>query len=324
MSNNSSNRKEEGDGDKRRDLVNRILSGEERAIARLISNIENQLPGIDEVLEELYPYTGNAYIIGVTGAVGTGKSTLINSLIQYYKSQGLSLGIVCIDPSSPITGGALLGDRLRFSLGSDKNVFVRSMATRGCKGGVSKSLRDVIRVLDASGKDVIIIETIGVSQVDIDIVNYVDTLLLILMPNMGDDIQMMKAGLLEVADIIVINKADLSNSEDLMLAINENLNLKGGWMVPVVKTVATKNLGIYELIKKIDEHKNYLINTREFDARRKNRIKEEVLEEVINRLRDNIVASIDKEYEEIIQRVLRREITPSIAAKLLVKTLINK
>lgn len=299
------------------EIVNKVLSGDNRVIAKLISSIENQAPNINEVLMKLYPYTGNAYIIGITGATGVGKSTLINNLINHYKSQGLRLGVICIDPSSPITGGAILGDRLRLINSIDERVFIRSMATRGCKGGISKSLRDVIRVLDASGKELIIIETIGVSQVDFEIVNYVDTLLLVIMPYMGDEIQLMKAGLLEVADIVVINKADLTNSEDMVLAIRENLNSNNGWKVPIVKTIAINGFGIQELINKINEHKNYLLTTNEIGKRRKDRIKEEILEEISNIVKQNILD--DENFDEIVKKVFEREITPNFAAQLLIK-----
>ncbi|MEM2211217.1 MAG: methylmalonyl Co-A mutase-associated GTPase MeaB [Nitrososphaerales archaeon] len=299
------------------EIVNKVLSGDNRAIAKLISNIENQAPNIDEVLMKLYPHTGNAYVIGVTGATGVGKSTLINGLINHYKSQGLRLGVICIDPSSPITGGAILGDRLRLVNSIDERVFIRSMATRGYKGGITKSLRDVIRVLDASGKELIIIETIGVSQVDVEIANYVDTLLLVVMPYMGDEIQLMKAGLLEVADIVVINKADLTNSEDMVLAIKENLNSNNGWEVPVIKTVAINGFGIPELINKINEHKNYLLTTNGIEKKRKDRIKEEILEEIFNIVKQNIVG--DEKFDEIVKKVFEKEITPHFAAQLLIK-----
>ncbi len=299
------------------EIVNKVLSGDNRAIAKLISNIENQAPNIDEVLMKLYPHTGNAYVIGVTGATGVGKSTLINGLINHYKSQGLRLGVICIDPSSPITGGAILGDRLRLVNSIDERVFIRSMTTRGYKGGITKSLRDVIRVLDASGKELIIIETIGVSQVDVEIANYVDTLLLVVMPYMGDEIQLMKAGLLEVADIVVINKADLTNSEDMVLAIKENLNSNNGWEVPVIKTVAINGFGIPELINKINEHKNYLLTTNGIEKKRKDRIKEEILEEIFNIVKQNIVG--DEKFDEIVKKVFEKEITPHFAAQLLIK-----
>ena len=267
------------------DLVRGVLNGQRLLLARTITRVENQEDDAADILAALYPHTGHAHIIGVTGAPGTGKSTLVTALAQSYRQLGLTVGIVAIDPTSPFTGGALLGDRVRMrSLAGDTGVFVRSMATRGSLGGLSKTTGDVVTVLDAAGFDRVIVETVGVGQAEVEIASTAHTTLVVEAPGLGDEVQAIKAGILEIADILVVNKADRPGVDKTLRALEMMLEIEGGgprlirhhgqllrvetplelaeeegrWQVIVMKTVAMESTGVFELRERIEAHRHWL------------------------------------------------------------------
>jgi LAO/AO transport system kinase len=244
------------------DLVGKVLKGEQRAIARAISRIENQGEQAADIMKELFPRTGKALIIGITGAPGAGKSSLVDKLALYYKDRGDRIGIICIDPSSPFSGGAILGDRIRMAaLGTDKNIFIRSMATRGNLGGLSRATVDAVAILDAAGFDKVIVETVGVGQDEVEIVKAADVSVVVLVPGMGDDIQAIKAGIMEIGDLFVINKADregvLRTQKELeaLLGLAHRPDM---WNPPIVKTIATESKGIEDLAAAIESYRSFL------------------------------------------------------------------
>jgi LAO/AO transport system kinase len=253
-------------------LTESLRAGDRRSIARCISLVENDTTDAEPLLRNLFKYTGNAYRIGVTGPLGSGKSTLTNKLTAHYRKLGFTVGIIAVDPTSPFTGGAVLGDRIRMAdVESDEGVFIRSMASRGSLGGLSKKAREAADVLDAAGKDIIILETVGVGQSEIDIVRASDTTVVVLVPESGDAIQAMKAGLMEIADIFVLNKSDRSGADQAAAAIESVLKMRTGddrWSPPVLKTVANRNTGITELGEAIDLHRREMSGKGEFERRR--------------------------------------------------------
>lgn len=296
------------------DYAKEILSGSTRAAARLITWLENEDERATQIMEKLYRHTGSAYVIGITGSPGAGKSTLTDKLTQTIRKDGLTVGIVAVDPSSPFTGGAVLGDRVRMSeLSLDPGVYIRSMATRGFLGGMARATGDVIKVLDAFGKDVIIIETVGVGQDEVDIMGIADTTCLILVPGLGDTIQSMKSGVMEIADIFVVNKSDRPGADQLhaevAVRVEQDSQIKQrGWTPPVVRTIAAENQGIDELWQKIDEHRKYLTSSGELVKRRKMRTCQETLRLIHNELfrivRENLQSSgqMDCMVEDIMDR----------------------
>lgn len=242
--------------------IDRLRSGDARALARAISTVENRGPESADLLKALFPYSGKARILGLTGAPGAGKSTLVDHLARYYRRAGQTLGIIAVDPTSPYTGGAILGDRIRMqSHHADPGIYIRSMATRGSLGGLARTTADVATVLDASGRDLILIETVGVGQDEVDIVRLADITVVILVPGMGDDVQTIKAGIMEIADIFVINKSDREGAERVEREIRALQSLavrKDGWVPPIVKTVASEGKGVEELMGAIANYEAYL------------------------------------------------------------------
>ena len=243
------------------ELLEKLLAGEARAVARAITKVENGADDAAEIMKAVFPKTGNAVVIGITGSPGAGKSSLVDKLAFYYKDQGEKVGIVCVDPSSPFSGGAILGDRIRMqTLGLDKNVFIRSMATRGNLGGLSRATVDAVAILDAAGFDKVIVETVGVGQDEVEIVKTADVSVVVLVPGMGDDIQAIKAGIMEIGDVFVINKADregVLRTEKELEALLSLAHRPDFWNSPIVKTVATENKGIEDLSKAIESYNDF-------------------------------------------------------------------
>ncbi len=244
-------------------LAKRILEGDLRAASRLMRDIDDQIPSALEELKDLYPQTGKAYIIGITGAPGSGKSTLVDKMVDFFRRGEKTVGVVAVDPTSPFTGGAILGDRIRMQRHStDEGVFIRSLATRGCLGGLSLSTQDIVNVMDAMGKDIVIVETVGVGQDEVEIVNTAHTSIVVLVPGMGDDIQAIKAGIIEIGDLFVINKSDREGVEklerDLQMVLEMGKRREDGWNPPIFKTEAILGKGISELIEGIYQHKKSL------------------------------------------------------------------
>ncbi len=267
--------------------IDDIYNGDLKAVARAISVVENNSSGANELIEKIYPNTGAAHRIGITGPPGAGKSTLVDKLTHLYTESGKSIGIVAIDPTSPFSGGALLGDRLRlqeFSL--NKDVFFRSMASRGSSGGISRKTGEVVDILDSSGKDIVMIETVGVGQSELEVAGTADTTIVVLVPESGDGIQAMKAGLMEIADIFVLNKSDREGADLMIANISESLQLRNemNWTPKIVKTSAINNEGISELMEAIEEHSEWLSSEELIGSKRNirliNRVKEIILEEL--------------------------------------------
>ena len=304
--------------------IDKILKGDVRAAAKLMRDIEEESPDAIEDLKVLYPYTGKAYIIGVTGAPGVGKSTLVDTLVGGFREKDMTVGVVAIDPTSPFTGGAILGDRIRMqSHSTDPGVFIRSVATRGWAGGLSKATLNLIHIMDAMQKDIILVETVGTGQAEVDIVNVADTSILVLIPGMGDAIQMMKAGILEGTDIFVINKIDRDSADDVRMQLEVMLETKDspadGWKPPIVLTEAINNKGITKLVAEIMRHQEFLISSGGLEKRRKERARLELIEAVDGYLKSHITDRIDKDYlQRLVDDLAQKKTDPySVALEII-------
>ncbi|WP_028850450.1 methylmalonyl Co-A mutase-associated GTPase MeaB [Thermocrispum municipale] len=311
------------------ELVDRARAGQPRAVSRLLSLVEDDHPRLREVVRALTPYTGNAQVIGLTGPPGVGKSTSTSMLLAALRAQGKRVGVLAIDPSSPFTGGALLGDRIRMAEhATDPGVFIRSLATRGHLGGLSWSTPQSVRVLDAAGFDVVLIETVGVGQSEVDIVRLADTVLVLLAPGAGDGVQAVKAGVLEIADVFVVNKADRDGAETTvrelknMIALSRR-ELRGRrWRQPIVRTVAAQNQGAEEVLQALDEHRAWLESEGELASRRQIRARTEVEAIALRELRSRLADLGGGEALEMLtKRVVDRELDPFTAADELIRTL---
>ncbi|HEY6652502.1 MAG TPA: methylmalonyl Co-A mutase-associated GTPase MeaB [Solirubrobacterales bacterium] len=301
-------------------LAERLIAGDKRALARGITLIENDDPAGWELVREVFPRTGHARIVGLTGPPGVGKSTLIGALIAEMRNADREVAVLSIDPSSPFTRGALLGDRIRLSDHFlDAGVFIRSMASRGALGGLSEATLQAALLMDASGKDDVFIETVGVGQAEIDIVDHGDTIVLVLMPGSGDSIQALKAGVMEIPDIIVVNKSDHPMTDTMIREIRGVLSLgpSTSWRVPIVKTEAAKGEGVAQLAEKISEHREHIEAEGTLDERRARNLRNEVLELAASRMRRRLEAAVadDTSIRELLDRVVKRELDPASAAK---------
>lgn len=297
------------------EITRRILAGDVRGAARAITCIENDYPERGQILSELFPRTGRAKLIGITGSPGAGKSSLVDCLIGYLRSLSLKVGVVAVDPTSPFTGGALLGDRVRMQNHAlDTGVFIRSMGTRGSLGGLSRNTRDAVRVLDAYGCDVILIETVGVGQSELDVMTIADTTVVVLNPGGGDSVQAFKAGIMEIADLFVINKADLPGTEKLQIEVEQMLDLvkhDAAWRPPVVRTISTQGQGMAELWEETGRHQEYLRESGEGANRRARHLQEEVLDIVRDRIYQQLQSDIKSGfYEKEMAQVAERETDP--------------
>ncbi len=314
------------------DLAERLLAGDRRALARAISLVEDDRPEGWELVREVYPHTGGAAVVGFTGPPGVGKSTLIGALTKARREAGRTVGVLSIDPSSPFTQGALLGDRIR--LGEhflDPGVFIRSMANRGALGGLSEAALQAALLLDAAGREDVFVETVGVGQAEIDIIDHADTIVLVLMPGSGDSIQALKAGVMEIPDIIVINKADHPLTDTMVREIRGVLSLanldrtpeevRGSWRVPIVKAEAAHGTGVPELVGRLDEHRAHILAAGQLQERRRRNLRGEVLAIATARMRRRLEQELgeDTEFQRLLDEVVARRLDPASAASALLE-----
>lgn len=303
------------------DLVDRMFAGDQRALARLMSRVERDKADVPEIMKRIYPALGHAYCVGVTGAPGAGKSTITDKLTAYARQQGKTVGIVAVDPTSPFSGGAVLGDRIRMQQHYlDAGVFIRSMATRGSHGGLAQQAKGMTKLLDAFGKDLIIVETVGVGQTELDIMETADTTVVLLVPEGGDSVQAMKAGILEIADLFVVNKADRDGADrmamELRLLVHMHANTDG-WEIPVLLTQADRSIGIPELYAALEEHRRILETTGRLALRRREHRRRELLALLQHRLLVSLLARLAKDENllGLVEKVQEATMDPYTAAQ---------
>src|SRR2546427_1789002 len=300
-------------------LAERLLEGDKRALARAISLVEADDPAGWELVRQVYPKTGNAAVVGFTGPPGVGKSTLIGALTKARREAGRTVGVLSIDPSSPFTQGALLGDRIRLAEHFlDPGVFIRSMANRGALGGLSEAALQAALLMDAAGNDDVFVETVGVGQAEVDIIDHADTIVLVLQPGSGDSIQALKAGVMEIPDVIVVNKADHPLTDTMVREIRGVLSLgpKASWKVPIVRTEAARGEGVNELVEKLAEHREHIQAEGTLEERRRRNLMNEVMELATVRLRRKLEESVreDETVQELFGEVVKRRLDPATAA----------
>jgi len=319
-------------------IAQRVLDGDIRAVARACRLADDRLDGHVDLLKDLFPHTGKAWIVGITGNPGAGKSTLTDRLVEHWRATGHRIAVVAVDPTSPFSGGAILGDRIRMQRHfEDPEVFIRSLATRGALGGLSRSASDVVRVLDAWGADVVIVETVGVGQDELEITRTAHTTVVVMAPGMGDGVQAIKAGIMECADVFAVNKADRDGADatvrdlELMLALGQGVmasgpghvgakvsapaqgKLDGAWVPPIVRTVSTQNKGVGDLVARLEEHRKWLANTAEGQARTRRRAREQLHNEIRDALVEEAIRDMGREIDAIASRVIQREVDPYTA-----------
>ncbi len=313
-------------------LVEKILSGDIRSIARGITVIENDDAGSALLLKELYRHTGKAYLIGITGPPGGGKSTLVDKLIKLYRGQKKKVAVLAVDPSSPFSGGAILGDRVRMQQhATDGGVFIRSMGSRGHLGGLALATTDAAKILDAAGYDIVIFETVGIGQSEVEVAGRVDTTVLVTVPGLGDDVQVLKAGTMEIADIFAVNKADREGVERCVIELEQLLSVKemdqSTFLPPILQLVAKENKGVKELAGAIEKHREYLLNEGRLEAKRRARVKDEVHNIITNRLDKWARAKLthDMEIRENLEELYQKKTDPySVAGEMINELGIDK
>jgi LAO/AO transport system kinase len=311
-----------------RTLAQRLLDGDRRALARAITLVESDDPAGWALVREVYPHTGRAAVIGLTGAPGAGKSSLISALTKERRALDRTVAVLSIDPSSPFTHGALLGDRIRLADHFlDPGVFIRSMANRGALGGLSEAALQTALLMDASGKDDVFLETVGVGQAEVDVIDHADTVVLVLMPGSGDSIQALKAGIMEIPDVIVVNKADHPLTDTMVREIRGVLSLApggaGAWRVPILKTEAVRGIGVPELVAKLDEHRAHIVAEGTLSERRRRNLRSEVLALCTHRVRRRLeeVLEEDPRFQQLLDDVVARRLDPATAASEVLETI---
>ena len=297
-------------------IAEQVLAGSRRALSKAITAVENEYDTAVDIMKALYPHTGRAHVIGITGAPGAGKSTLTDKLAKAYRRQGKKVGIIAIDPTSPFSGGAILGDRIRMvDLTMDEGVFIRSMGTRGSLGGLSRKTAEAVKILDAFGMDVVFVETVGVGQSEVDIVKAADTTIVVMVPGLGDDIQAIKAGILEIGDVFAINKADREGVDKLHVELDMMLDLNQehtDWRPPVKRTVASRDEGVTELVETIGEHFGYLQTSGALTVRRRERTKNELLDLLDEEIGRKVMRHLKESgsFDNLVIQVEQREKDP--------------
>jgi len=307
-------------------LAKEVLAGNVRATAKLMRGVEDGLPSAIEELKTLYPHTGRAHIVGITGSPGSGKSTLVDALVGAFRERDRTVGVVGVDPSSPFSGGAVLGDRVRMQRHAiDKGVFIRSLATRGWYGGLSRATTDIINIMDAMGKDIILVETAGVGQTEVDIMNFAHVCIVVLVPGAGDWVQIIKAGILEIADIFVINKADKGGASELSVELETILRPQAhrieAWKPRILLTEAISSKGVDKLVEAIYQHREFLISSGGYDAYLKDKVKLELMEALKGSLMDRVsqVINQDNYLQRLVDDLVKRKTDPYTAASEIIK-----
>ena len=310
-------------------LVTEFLQGSVRAMARLITLVENEDSGSLQIMGAIYPHTGNAYVLGITGSPGTGKSTLTDKITAILREREQTVGVIAVDPSSPFTGGALLGDRIRMQRSAgDAEVFIRSMATRGNLGGLARTTADVVKIMDAFGKDWVIVETVGVGQDEVEIAKTADTTVVVLAPGLGDAIQSMKAGVMEIADLYVVNKADRSGADELLNEVNFRVEQdaqirKALWKPPVVKTIALENQGTDSLMEAIEKHRSFLRQSGRLRRKRREKTRQETLALLTEEISRNVLNKVlgNGRFDALVDEIVAHKKDPYTSVEEIVRTI---